>query len=185
MAGITQLRPPQATGRRYGTFTGRAEASPGHPVARLTQLRPWQVTGRRYGSFAGRAAGVVPEPQDERGTGNPGWGSLWKHPKETSAYSTALNILVTIHSSVAFVRASASLIGTTDDLSRHAREALGEAETIVRQAEERRRQRQEAEQLRLQRQQDDDEELVYAASILFQEPKPITWRMKHGTKRKR
>lgn len=58
MAGlrITQLHPASATGRRYGSFAGKAAASAGHPVGKLTQLRPQRATGRRYGSFAGKPA---------------------------------------------------------------------------------------------------------------------------------
>ena len=61
MAGVktTQLHPPTATGRRYGSFAGRT-AGATHPVGRLTQLHPQMATGRRYGSFADRAAGEIP-----------------------------------------------------------------------------------------------------------------------------
>jgi hypothetical protein len=57
---ITQLRPQQATGRRYGSFAGRPPAAVNHPVGRITQLHPQHATGGRYGSFAGRPAGGVP-----------------------------------------------------------------------------------------------------------------------------
>lgn len=53
----TQLRPQHVTGRRYGSFAGRAVGV--RTIDTITQLRPQHATGRRYGSFAGRSEAIV------------------------------------------------------------------------------------------------------------------------------
>lgn len=118
-------------------------------------------------------------PTQERNV--PGWSHVWKRPRETYHHATTLQIILVLDTQVLTFRHDAPRpTRPSVDLDALKREIVEEAELVLRRETEARQQadllaRQEAERVRIQRQAEDDEEVLYAASILFREPRPLTW----------